>query len=362
MKAKQIFALVYFLIFISSCRDNKATIKPELKNISESVYASGIIKSKNQYQVFSKVNGILQTVFVKEGDLVKSGDALFQLNSVNARLTTDNARLAAVTADYAANLNKLEDLKNTIELARKKLNTDSLFLIRQNNLWKDKIGTKVEMEQKELNYENSKTNLESLIFKYDDLQKQLKLSSGQSKNNLQISKALESDFVIKSEMDGKVYNIFKEKNELVTSQSPIAVVGDASQFLVELNIDEHDIVKIKTGLQVLIRMDSYNGVVFEAVVSTVDPMMNERTRTFKAEADFVKKPAVLYPNLTVEANIVINTKQNALTIPRNYLINDSAVMLENGDLQKVKTGLMDYNLVEITDGINNTTGIIMQEK
>ncbi len=163
-------------------------------------------------------------------------------------------------------------------------------------------------------------------------------------------------------MDGKVYSINKEQNELVTTQQPIAVIGDAEVFLIELNIDEHDIVKIKTGQQVLIRMDSYKGEVFEGLISSIDPMMNERTRTFKAEATFVKKPATLYPNLTVEANIVISTKQNALTIPRNYLVNDSSVMLSNGDLQKVKTGLMDYNLVEVTDGITATTKIILPEK
>lgn len=362
MKCKLAFNIIYPVLFMFSCGTKNTSIRPEIKNITESVYASGIIKSKNQYQVFSKAIGILQTVFVKEGDLVKRGEALFQLDNGNARLSTDNARLIAANSSYENNLNKLEDLKNVISVARKKFTTDSLLLVRQKSLWENKIGTKVELEQRELSYENSKTALASAIVKYDDLQRQLKLLAGQSQNNLLISKSLESDLLIKSEVDGKVYSINKEQNELVTTQQPLAVIGDAETFLVELNVDEHDIVKVKKGQQVLIRMDSYKGQIFEGKISDINPMMNERTRTFIVEATFVKKPEILYPNLTAEANIIISEKQNALTIPRNYLVNDSSVMLANGDLQKVNTGLMDYNLVEITGGISATTKIILPQK
>ncbi len=362
MKTKQIFIFIYSVFFISACDSKNSTVQPEFKSISESIYASGIIKSKNQYQVFSKVNGILQTALVKEGDLVKKGQILFQLNNENAHLSTENARLTAGNADYAANLSKLGDLENAIALARKKLQTDSLLFVRQNNLWSNNIGTKVEQEQKALNFENSKTLLANALFKYEDLQKQLKLASVQSKNNLLISKTLENDFIIRSEVDGKVYSIFKEQSELVTNQQPLGVIGDDTQFLIELSIDERDIVRLKVGQEVLIRMDSYKGEVFEGVISSIEPMMNERTRTFDAKATFAKKPTTLYPNLTVEANIVIYTKQKALTIPRNYLVNDSTVMLENGKLQKVKVGLMDYTLVEIIEGISNSTKIILPTK
>ena len=357
IKHKNIFALLAILILAYSCSSKKPSISPEIKNITESVYASGIVKSKNQYEVFSKANGILQTVFIKEGDLIKKGDALFEIENKSARFTAENARLAAESADYMTNVDKLNDAKNAIELARKKLSNDSLFYVRQKNLWDNKIGSKVELEMKELNFENSKNNLLVTITKYEDLQRQLKLVSSQSKNNLRISQSIENDLVIKSEINGIVYKINKELGELVTSQMPIAVVGDEKKFILELKVDEHDIIKLKKGQLVLIQMDSYKTQVFEGTIMSIDPMMNERTRTFKAEVVFTKRPDVLYPNLTVEANIVISTNKNALTIPRNYLINDSMVLMEDGTMQKVETGLMDYNLVEIKSGISQATKI-----
>ncbi|MEI6817079.1 MAG: efflux RND transporter periplasmic adaptor subunit [Bacteroidota bacterium] len=362
MKLKIILPILVVLFVFVACGRKKQTVMPTNKDITESVYATGIIKSKDQYEVFSKTVGILKKKFVKEGDHVKKGDKLFEIDNANSRLFTDNARVAAATADYATNLDKLNDAKNLIDLAKKKLKTDSLLYIRQKNLWDSNIGSKIDLEQRELNYENSKTAVASAQVHCDDLKRQLRLSSNQSKNNLQMAVTNEEDLIIKSDVDGVVYQINKELGELVTSLVPISVVGAEKEFIVELAVDEYDIAKMRLGQKVLIRMDSYKNQVFEGSVSKIDPMMNDRTRTFKAEAIFVRKPDVLYPNLTAETNVVINAKQNVLTIPRNCLVNDSTVMLDNGDLQKVQTGLMDYTLVEILNGITSATKLMVPQK
>ena len=121
-----------------------------------------------------------------------------------------------------------------------------------------------------------------------------------------------------------------------------------------MQIDEYDVAKVKPGQKVLLVMDSYKGEVFEAIVSKVNPIMNERSKSFTIEAQFVKQPALLYPNLTAEANIVIETKQDALTIPRSYLLNDSQVLVGKDKKQQVVTGLKDYQKVEILKGIKAT--------
>lgn len=98
-------------------------------------------------------------------------------------------------------------------------------------------------------------------------------------------------------------------------------------------------------------MDSYKGMVFEAVVEKIVPLMNERSKSFTMEAAFVKQPPALYPNLTCEANIVIQEKEKALSIPRSYLLNDESVLLTNKERRKVTTGLKDYQKVEIVSGL-----------
>ncbi|MGZ5281782.1 MAG: efflux RND transporter periplasmic adaptor subunit [Bacteroidia bacterium] len=350
-----------FFLFFFSCNNKKEAISPEIKDISESVYASGILKTVNQYEVFTKVSGVVGKIAVKEGASVKKGDLLFEIENPNASISSDNAKLTAEANDYAANAGKLNDALNAIELAQKNLQNATLMCERQKNLWAQNIGTKVELEQKELGLEKSKLVWKQAKVAYSDLKRQLELASNQSKNNLKIARFLESDLLIRSAVDGIVYKINIERGELATSMVPMAVIG-GENFVIELDIDEFDIVKIKKGQRVIISMDSYKSQVFEALVSNIYPMMNERTRTFKVEAVFSKKPAVLYPNLTLEANIIIHEKQNALTIPTGYLLSDSTVMLEDGSVQKVKIGLKDYNLTEIVSGINANSKIIMPKK
>ena len=103
---------------------------------------------------------------------------------------------------------------------------------------------------------------------------------------------------------------------------------------------------------VVVSMDSYKGKVFEAKVSKIHAIMNDRSKSFLVEAEFTTTPPVLYPNLTVEANIIIHVKDNVLTIPRNYLVNDSLVYIKKDKVKVVKTGLKDYQKVEIIKGLS----------
>lgn len=360
MNDKSIFLFSALMALTLSCSNGKQSITPEVKSITESVYASGLIKSKNQYEVYGKSNGIIQKIFVREGMPVKKGDSIFQLENKNLILATENARLASAASDYKTNADKLEDAEKAIDMATKKLMNDSSLYYRQKNLWSNKIGSKVQFEQSELNFENSKIALAQAQTNYGDMKRQLKLASSQSKNNLEIAKLLEDDFIVRSEVDGFVYKINKEPGEPINGSEPAAILG-TGDFIIELSIDELDIVKVKKDQTVIIRMDSYKAEVFEAKISKIDPMMNVRTRSFQAEAVFTKHPERLFPNLTAEASILINTKDDVLTIPRNYLVNDTAVKLKGGALQKVEIGLMDYDLVEIKSGINKSTILELPE-
>ncbi len=346
-----IFRLCILSFLLVSCKDKVEKTNPVEEKITESVYASGTIKTKNQYQVFSSANGIVDQVLVKEGDLIKKGAPIIRIANSTIELTTENARIAAEYSSVAANSEKLTELKNNIDLAKSKLENDALLLERQRNLWAQQIGTRNELDQRELAYRSAANAFEAAKLRYAESQKQISFQAKQSQKNLQISKSTARDYTIKSEQEGKVYSIYKEKGEMVNTQTPVALVGDASSFMLELQVDEYDITRVKQGQKILVSMDSYKGMVFEAVVEKIVPLMNERSKSFTIEAAFVKQPPALYPNLTCEANIVIQEKEKALTIPRSYLLNDESVLLANKERRKVTTGLKDYQKVEILSGL-----------
>ena len=352
-------SFLFILIFsVGSCTWKQEKINPSIEDISESIYASGMLKSENQYQAFTPVSGIIQKIFVAEGDTVKKGAVILSISNETQQLNKENAALAAAFSDFEANKGKLEETKLAIGLSRDKMKNDSLLLSRQNTLWSQNIGTKVELEQRTLTYQNSKNAYYSALVKYNDLKRQLNFNSAQSKNNLQISSKLEKDYLLKSEINGIVYEIPLKVGEIVNAQLPLAVIGDAKSFILEMQVDEYDILKVKKGLSVLVTMDTYKGQVFEALVTKINPLMNEKSKTFLVEAQFTKAPKTIYPNTSFEANIVIQSKKKALLIPRNYLIKDNQVIKGNGDTVTVITGLKDYQKVEILSGLNATDQLI----
>ncbi len=360
MNNKLLLALISVSLF--SCKSKVEKIKPTIESISESIYASGIVKSKNQYQAFANVNGIISQVYVVEGDSVKKGTPILSIVNEAQQLNKENARLNAAFSDINANQGKLNEAKLIIDLSRNKMNNDSVLFFRQKTLWQQQVGTKVELEQKELAFQNSKTTYFSSIVKYNDLKRQLDLTSSQTKNNLEISARAENDYILKSEMNGVVYSLAKYKGEIVSPQTPLAIIGDANHFILEMQVDEFDIIKIRKGLTVMVTMDSYKGSVFEALVTKINPLMNERSKTFLVEAQFSKQSPVLYPNITFEANIILQSKDKAILIPRNYLLNDSVVVKSNGDKVVVKTGLKDYQKIEILSGITADDELILPKE
>jgi HlyD family secretion protein len=345
-------SILLSIVIFYSCNNRVEKSKPVLENITESVYASGIIKSKNQYQVFSTVTGIVNKLLVTENDSVKTGTPLIQVSNETSKISRENALLAANYANVTANQEKLTELENSIAFAQSKYHNDSLIFKRQQNLWNQGIGSKLDLEQKELAAKNSKNAFESAKLKYTDLLKQLKFNAGQARNNLTITQKNESDFIVRSEIEGKVYSLYKQPGEIVNPQTPLALVGDSKNFLLELQVDEYDIAKIKEGQRVLVSMDSYKGKIFEARVSKIYPLMNEHSKSFSVEAVFVSSPPVLYPNLTVESNVSIQAKEKALLIPRSYLINDSLVLVAKDKMRVVSIGLKDYRNVEIIKGLD----------
>ena len=349
MKAGYIPVFLFFMAI--SCKNKVVTVRPVEEKITESVYASGIVKSKDQYQVYASANGVVDNLMVQEGDLVKKGEVLMRLKNSTAQLNTENAMLAANYAASSSNIEKLKDVQNAIQLAKTKMQNDSSLLERQRNLWKQNIGTRNELDRQELAWRNSLNAYEAAKLKYADLQKQINFQDKQAQKNVSITKSIASDFTVKSETDGKVYNLLVSNGEMVNVQSPVAVIGSATDFMLELQVDEYDIARIKKGQQVLINMDSYKGEVFEGTVTKIDPFMNERSKSFTVEAEFVKQPPALFPNLTCEANIVIKSKDKALIIPRNYLLDGDYILMENNEKRKVVTGLKDYQKVEIIKGL-----------
>lgn len=346
-----IYILFAFLFF--SCKNKLEETKPTIGNITESVYASGIIKSENQYTVLSTVSGILKKIDVVAGQTIFKDQLLFELENDKAELNTQNARL---TYQLSQNDNhyiqdKIAEMEIKVQLALEKLQVDKSFYDRNNRIKQYNIISEVDFEKVALAYKSSQLNLKTSQKQLSQLKAQLKFD--QNKNNilLQIGKKTQNDYEIKSAFSGVLFDVLVKEGTLITPQIPLAIIGQKNAFLLELEVDENDMARVKLNQSVLITLDSYKNQVFNAKVDKIYPIMNEQSRTFKIEAHFVNLPKKLYPNLSAEANIIIQTKKNAITIPKIYLLKGDSIQISKKEKRKVKIGLSDYQKVEILEGL-----------
>jgi HlyD family secretion protein len=353
--------LLPFLFLVLSCSGNSEGIKPTVGTVTESVYASGIIKADNQYTVYSTVNGILQKIKVTAGQSISQGQLLFKLESKKAELSTENARLAYQLSrgENRYIKDKITEMELKVQSAKDKQTLDESIYTRNKKIKSLEGISEVDFERYELAFKSSKLNYESMKKQLAQLKVQLKNDQARNNINLKYSQNSQYDYSIKSALAGQLYDVLVDEGTLITPQTPLAVIGKANSFLLELEVDENDMVRVAIGQKAIVTLDSYKGEVFEAIVDKIFPIMDARSRTFKIEAHFLQVPVKLYPNLTAEANIIIQTKENTLTIPRSYLVDNNYVIVNNDEKRKVKIGLSDYRKVEILEGLKNEETIYL---
>ncbi len=350
----------FFVGLVVACNAKKEPIYPTQETIVESVYASLTVQPEDLYDVYAGTQGIVEQVFVNEGDTVAKGQLLVQIKADMGIINMDNAQqnLALANENLKGEANVLENLVKDIEAAKMQLNLDSTNFYRLKRLQDQNIGKRTDFDVAKLKFELSRQNLAILKRRYDQQKLELENKYLQSRNALKQAKTTYDDFFIKSMMDGKVYQIFKNEGEQVSVQQPVAQVGKANSFIIEMMIDEVDVAKIVVGQKVLVVLDAYPNEVITAKVTKIYPVKDTRTQTFKIEGKFVQPPAVLYAGLSGEANIIISQKQNALTIPAASLVDEKYVLTPDGK-QEVKIGLRNLEKVEVLSGIDETTAVII---
>lgn len=350
--------LILLLIFLGACTSEGHKIKPVVSDLTESVYSSVTTQPDSMYEVFSSVNGVLDQLMVTEGQLVSKGTVLAQIQNNNPKLNAANTQIALEQAKRNAHPNStiLAAILDEIETTRLKSKNDLLNYQRQQSLWKKGIGSKAQLEAKLLVSETSKTQVKMLQDKYQRTQSDLKTALDQATLLYQSAASSNHNFTLRSTINGMVYSLHKKQGELVTPQIALATIGNSQEFKVEMLIDEVDIARVKEEQKVIFSLDAYPNEIFEGKVSKIYPSKDLRTQTFKVEALFVKQPQTLYPGLTGEANIIVASKPNVLTIPNEYISSSNQVKTEEG-MVDISLGLKNMNRTEVLSGIDSSTFI-----
>ncbi len=202
------------------------------RDLTESVYSSVTIQPDSLYQVYAIVAGILDKNLVEEGDMVSKNQPIIQIINNTPKLNTQNAKLSLELAqeNYNGSAAILSGIEDEILAATLQYKNDSINYFRQKNLWEQNIGSKVEYDTKKLKYQLSSNNLNLLQSKYNRTKNELKTALKQAENNYKTSLIATKDFTVTSKINGKVYALYKNPGEIISTMEPLAAIGSCNRF------------------------------------------------------------------------------------------------------------------------------------
>jgi multidrug efflux pump subunit AcrA (membrane-fusion protein) len=358
----KLYCFCLALLLISGCKSN-STIHPQRKDIIETVYASGKITADSEYTVYALSPGMVIKKLVKEGDAVSKNQLLYVINNTAPAAKLDAANISYSTARHnlSANSSVLNDLKISRRNAEIKFTNDSLQYTRLKNLWAENIGTKSTLDNAEMQYRMSMNEKLSAREKYYSTVNDLNISLKNARSQVATAQNDLNNYIIRAQSAGTIYQTLKENGESVKANEAIAMIGKSADRVIRLSVDQQDISRIKIGQEVLLKTDIGGDHIYKAKVTRTYPVMNEADQTFRVDAVFADNQVQPYIHTSVEANIIIQRKQQCLVIPSRVLLNGDSIRLSQNGHEKtisVKTGIHTLNEVEILGGIDEKADII----
>ena len=230
----------------------------------------GTVTSKENVTVSSEMGGVVQRILVAEGQWVNKGAAIVQL---------DGSVLA----------NQVEELRQATDLARTTFE-------RQNNLWKQGIGSELQFLQ--------------IKNQYYSLQKKLDAAEAQL-DNMELS----------APISGRVDEIFFNVGELVAPGFPAFRIVNAKELQVEADVTERYANSLQKGDQIQVDFTAL-GIEQTAAISFKGLVINPQNRTFKVKAELDNMDGAIMPNAIASLKIQDYQSDHALVLPSEVIKKD----------------------------------------
>jgi len=281
------------------------------EDIVSKVTANGKIQAENRVELSALVMGQIVNLAVSEGDQVRKGQFLLQI---------DRNRAVADEAGSSAALK--------VSLS-------------------DRDSARATMEQAERDFERARLNYESKITSEADFQKaratldtaRAALESGQNRveqtrAGLDASRDTLSKTTVRAPIDGVVTTLRVKAGEVTvigTMNNPgtqLMTISDMSNVQAVLMVDETDTPAVRIGQKAVLQVDAYPGKTFEGVVTEVghSPILKDDTDlqglttttdaiNFKVKVKVINPPPEIRPGFSTTADIITGKKEKVATVP-----------------------------------------------
>ena len=364
MKKHLLFYMMITSLFISSCGKAVKEIKPTRRDLIEMVFASGVLEADDENKLTAQTDGFLIRVDFNEGDTVYPGELLALIDNSQNLTNASSAQLLSTIAqsNTLPNAPSLLQVSANIASARAKYKLDQLQSNRYKRLYASNSVSELEYENAILTATTSKATLDALQQQYNSLRITAQQQAVSQRSIANVNAIVKDQNRLRAIISGKVYEKQKQLGDYVRKGDVIAVIANPKLIYAKLSVDETNMAKLKTGEEVIVKLNTNKDKTYKAVLHEILPSFDTGTQSFLIKAYFTDSLDFRITGTQLEANIITTEKKNALVIPRNYLAYGNKVTLKSKKIIIVKTGIISTDWVEILGGIDEKDIVILDDK
>ncbi len=172
---------------------------------------------------------------------------------------------------------------------------------------------------------------------------------------------------IRAPFDGVIVNLPHYANEAqIASGTSIVSIMDYRSMLLEINLPESAINEVKVGQKAYITHYTIPNDTINGMITELSPAISAETRTFKGKLVIDNNIQLIRPGMFVKADIVTDSRDSTIVIPKNIIRNDrnnkSVFIVEQGQavLRRIRVGLEDNYDIEVTSGLNKDDQLVIR--
>jgi RND family efflux transporter MFP subunit len=322
--------------------------------------ASGYVTARRRATVSSKVTGKVIEVFVEEGKAVKRGQVLARLDDsqLRAMQSVEQAQLSAAQKAAAENEARLKEAE--------------LTLARRQQLVKDKVVSKAELDSAEAEVDSLKARIAMARQQVEVAQRQL--DARQTDLN---------DMVVRAPFDGVAISKDAQPGEMISpvsagggfTRTGICTIVDMSSLEIEVDVSESYINRVKPGQPVEAVLDAYPEWRIASKVITSVPSADRQKATVRVRIAFDQLDPRILPDMGVKVSFLSEAAPvaSATDQPRARLLvpkgavrtvdGTSIVFVVRGDRverRAVKLGGNDGDLIEVISGLTAGDRVVIE--
>lgn len=360
-------ALLIVAVVIASIRGGgpkgeKVYVEPaKTRKVEQVVNAQGEIDPKVKVNISAHIVGKIDRLYFAEGEMVKRGQRLVDLEKPN--YVAQRERIAAELRNR-----RIEVARARTAMANAELTSRRAQALREQGIQAQDLYERAQLEL---------SNARAAVASAEEGVRQASASLTQAEEDL-------SRTTIVSPIDGKVVQLNAHEGEVVVSGtmnvpgSVIAVIADLSAILVNAQVGETEVVGIKSGQPVKVKVDAvgdkeYKGRVVEIGSSATISQQGTGLRYFDVKVAIDDPDDRLRPGMTAQVAIVTSASDNTLAVPIQAVVervpgakrgdddNDDedkpkkkyVFLARSGKaaMVEVQTGISDATHVAVTAGI-----------